>query len=98
MDTLMKMLLACFGGVVISTFMIGRKMESAMYRLDKSTKYVAGQAATEYFEAITAKEGKPPEEEACRRQIIALFVKDVKRVKWTWNGELEWDETLTGKH
>lgn len=98
MDTLLKMLLSCFAGAVISTFMIGRKMESAMYRLDKSTKHVADQAATEYFEAITEKEGKPPAEEACRRRIIALFVNDVKRVKWTWNGELEWEEILTRKH
>ena len=72
--------------------MIAPKMLSQMYRLDvnNKSKWVADTAATAYFKTILAKDGRPPEEAACRREVIARFLADVQRVRWTWNGELEW--------
>lgn len=91
--------MALFGGLMISGGMMGPKRESGMYRLDinNKSKWVADKAATAYLETMMAKDGRAPEEASCRREIIAHFLADVQRVRWTWNSELEWKATKKEK-
>jgi hypothetical protein len=86
------MVAALFCGALLSAMMIGAKKESVMYRLDLRPKHVVEQVASEYFEAIRGLEGKPPMEEACRKQLVVLFGNDLRRVEWTLNGELTWQK------
>lgn len=93
MGTLTRTLLAFFGGILVMQLFMTWKSGKGFYHFATFPRFTAPETAGDLLRRLNKAPEPGTSDLSWKAAVLREFLQDLERMKWTWNGEIEWRTT-----